>query len=264
MQVGVVAGGGHQDRLAAERRERITQLVSANRAGNHRARSRCACARSLPASGLRVGPGRQLPRHGGVTACDRNLRLRAAAAERRATAAAMPRPAETSPGDTVRRSESHRRRGRSRNSRTGSCRGPPESWACDRRAADTAPSSGRRESPGRLPIVGVQIVQQRNLLFQLIERLSIHGLSCLHGQNTADRGPIPGKDGGWRAECSSPHPATACLTAESPRETSRRHQRRTVDGSGNRSGSSDSREPIVPNSPDWRTDSHACCRQRKL
>jgi len=44
--------------------------------------------------------------------------------------------------------------------------------------------------------MSLQIVQQWNLPFQLVENLATHGLSCLDRQNTAERTQIPGKDGG--------------------------------------------------------------------
>jgi hypothetical protein len=51
-----------------------------------------------------------------------------------------------------------------------------------------------------LPTVRLQIVQQRNLLFQFIDRLSVHELFTSTGRiRRTDRVPIPGKDGG-RAE----------------------------------------------------------------
>ena len=42
--------------------------------------------------------------------------------------------------------------------------------------------SAAAEWPGRLPIVCLQIVQQRNLLFQLIESLTTHGLLASIGR----------------------------------------------------------------------------------
>jgi hypothetical protein len=36
--------------------------------------------------------------------------------------------------------------------------------------------------PGRLPIMRLQIVQQRNLLFQLVESLATHGLLASSGR----------------------------------------------------------------------------------
>ena len=69
--VGVVAGGSDQTGLT-QSLERVAQLRQPTLAGNRRARSRSACARSVPASGLRVGTDRQPPRRDGVTACDRN------------------------------------------------------------------------------------------------------------------------------------------------------------------------------------------------
>ena len=42
--------------------------------------------------------------------------------------------------------------------------------------------SAAAELPGRLPIMSLQIVQQRNLLFQLVESLAIHGLLASIGR----------------------------------------------------------------------------------
>ncbi len=47
-----------------------------------------------------------------------------------------------------------------------------------------------------LPIMCLQILQQRNLLFQFVERDCDSWTACLDWQNTADRAEIPGKDGG--------------------------------------------------------------------
>ena len=52
------------------------------------------------------------------------------------------------------------------------------------------------EWPGRLPIMSLQIVQQRNLLFQLVESLTTHGLLASIGRIRQTRAEIPGKDGG--------------------------------------------------------------------
>src|SRR6202035_1284330 len=83
------------------------------------------------------------PRCSGVTACDRNLRLRVTTAPSRAIDAATPKLAGTSPGDSVLQNESRHRRDHSRSSRTGSCWDPPGSLACDLHAEGTAPSIGR-------------------------------------------------------------------------------------------------------------------------
>src|SRR5687767_3605634 len=48
--------------------------------------------------------------------------------------------------------------------------------------------------PGRPPIMSLQIVQQRNLLFQLVERLTIHGLLASVGRI---RRPRPSPRQGW-------------------------------------------------------------------
>ena len=56
--------------------------------------------------------------------------------------------------------------------------------------------SAAAEWPRRLPIMGLQIVHQRNLLFQLVESLTIHGLLASIGRIRQTAAQIPGKDGG--------------------------------------------------------------------
>ena len=73
---------------------------------------------------------------------------------------------------------------------------PPESLACDPCRGHNPIHRPRLSRPAGLPIMGLQIVQQRNLLFQLVESLATHGLLASMRQNTAERAQIPGKDGG--------------------------------------------------------------------
>ena len=114
----------------------------------------------------------------------------------RATAAVTPRLAETSPDGRVRRSGSRRLRLHSRSNRTDSWRGPRGSWVCDPGEAGTAPSIGRgsvaapaaNHVPGDSPAGGSAASTHR--------APDDSRTSCLRRQNTAQRGQIPGDDGG--------------------------------------------------------------------
>jgi len=182
MRVGVVASAG-------------SPTVSANRASNRRGRSRFAYARSVPVSGFRAGTNRQRPLHDAVAACDKSLWFRAIVAANRAIGATTPQPAGTSPGDRVRRNELGHRRDGNRSSRTSFCEGPRESWACGRRAADTAPEAGQSRSVG--PAANRVLADTP----ATESAVSVHRApfdsrtACLDWQNTADRAEIPGKDG---------------------------------------------------------------------
>src|SRR5713101_3287816 len=119
-----------------------------------------------------------------------------------AIAGAVPALLEISLGGRVQRSESHHRRDHSRSSRTGSCWDPPESWADDRHEGDTAPSTGRGSVAGPAANPEPADSSAAKSAVSTRQEPGDSRTSCLDGQNTADRGPIPGKDGGRR--CGTP------------------------------------------------------------
>ena len=118
------------------------------------------------------------------------------------------------------------------------------------------------DAPGRLPVVGVQVIQQRNLLFQLIERLAIHELSASTGRMRLIALQSKARMVGGR-EGFHPAPCHNLLVRRRARKNRRQDQRPNVDGSGSRLGSFTSGTDCS-RVPDLRADSHACCRQRKL
>src|SRR6516225_2488921 len=170
--------------------------LRARLASSRQVRIRSAYARSVPLSELRVDTGRRRPRCDGVTACDKNSRLRPATAPSRAIGGAATAPAESSPGDTVRRSESRPRRGCSRNSRTSSCGDPPESSADDLRAAGTVRSIGPGSVVAPAPNRGPADSPAEESVFSTRRERVDSRTSCLDRQNTAEGAQIPGEDGG--------------------------------------------------------------------
>ena len=118
------------------------------------------------------------------------------------------------------------------------------------------------DAPGCLPIVGVQVIQQRNLLFQFIERLSIHELSASTGRIRLIAFQFQARMVGGH-EVFHPAPCHSLFDRRTAKRNSRQHQRLTVDGSGNRFASLTSGTDCSQ-LPDSCADSHACCLQRKL
>src|SRR5262249_7467729 len=170
--------------------------ASANPAGNRPARTRSACARSVPGNGLRVDTDGQPPRCDGVTGCHRNVRLPPTKVAHRAIGIATPGLAGTSLGDRVQQSESRPHRGHSRSSKKGCCGDPPGSLACGLYAKGTAPSighggvaaTGANPAPADSPGAESDVSNRREL--------GDSRTSCLNRQNTAERTEIPGHGGG--------------------------------------------------------------------
>src|SRR6266852_2353721 len=114
----------------------------------------------------------------------------------RAIGRVAPALARTSPGDSLRQSESRHHHDHSRSSRTGSYWDLPGSCVCDRSAADTTPSIGHGSVPGSAanPEPADSPVEE-----SAVSTRRGPGNSwtfCLQRQNTAERAQIPGKDGG--------------------------------------------------------------------
>jgi hypothetical protein len=116
------------------------------------------------------------------------------------------------------------------------------------------------ESPFRMPILSLEVLQQRNLPLQFVEGLTIHGLLTSIGsiRQTAPRSQATMV--GARKKLSPMAPAFAQQQTLSRR---RYTQRRIVDGSGERDGS---RQPGAAASRDLPAAicSQAACRQLKL
>src|SRR5262249_50248446 len=112
-------------------------------------------------------------------------------------AAAVQRLRETSPGNTVQRSGSRHRHGRSHSSRTSFYVGQPESWVYGPCVADIVPFDARRgcgEPASNRALADSPIAESV---------VSVHPApfdsrtACLDSQNTAEGRAIPGKDGGF-------------------------------------------------------------------
>src|SRR3984893_1076320 len=114
--------------------------------------------------------------------------------------------------------------------------------------------------PCRAPIMRLQIAHQRNLLFQLIESLTIHGLLASIGRiwQTAPRSQarMVGARNGYS-------PMAPAFSQHHTLNSRRCAHRRRVDGSGERDGSLQCGAACSTESP-AAMDSQACCRQRKL
>jgi hypothetical protein len=92
------------------------------------------------------------------------------------------------------------------------------------------------DAPGGMPAVCLQVFQQRYLLFQLIERFSIHELSASTGRIRLSAFQSQARMVGG-TEVFHPAPAHIAIDTRTPRANNCQLQRRTVDGSGNRSAS---------------------------
>ena len=119
--------------------------------------------------------------------------------------------------------------------------------------------SAAAELPGRLPIMSLQIVQQRNLLFQLVESLATHGLLASMGRIRQSAPRSQARMVGVRKKCASCTPAFIQHHTLSSRRCA---HRRTVDGSGKRVGSLQCGAACSADSP-AAMRSQACCRQCK-
>jgi hypothetical protein len=123
--------------------------------------------------------------------------------------------------------------------------------------------SAAAEPLNRSPIVGLQIVQQGNLLFKFVDCLSTHGLSASNGRI---RRMALQSQARMVGEVERPQPAACQSFAASrvPRCIKRPAHRRTVDGSGDRDGSATSGTASSQLLSAWRSNSQACCRQWRL
>src|SRR5438876_701472 len=116
------------------------------------------------------------------------------------------------------------------------------------------------DGPGLLPIVCLQILQQRNLLFQFIERHAIHGLLASIGRIWQSAPRSQATMVGVRKKYSPRAPAVS----QHHRLSSRRcAHRRRVEESGERDGSLQCGAACSTEAPAAML-SQACCRQRKL
>src|ERR1700730_672170 len=116
------------------------------------------------------------------------------------------------------------------------------------------------DGPSLLPIVCLQILQQRNLLFQFIEGASIHGLLASIGRIRQATPRAPATRGGGRQRRT---PMAPTVSQEHTLSRRRRAHRRRVDGSGERDGSLQCGAACSTETPAAML-SQACCRQRKL
>ena len=125
--------------------------------------------------------------------------------------------------------------------------------------AQPHPSAGT-EGPRRLPIMGLQIAHQGNLLFQLVERLTVHGLLASKGRirQTASRSQarMVGAHKKWA-------PMAPAFTQHHKLSSRRCAHRRRVEGSGERDGSLQCGAACSTESPAAMC-SQVCWRQRKL
>ena len=121
---------------------------SAGRACIGRERSRCAVFRSVQHDAVHAATDRRPRRHGGAVASRRMRRRPAAKNRAHSSATAEPWRLRIGHRNTTRRGESHLHHGRSRSSRTGSCRDLPENSVDDRYAGDTNPSTCRQSICG--------------------------------------------------------------------------------------------------------------------
>ena len=116
------------------------------------------------------------------------------------------------------------------------------------------------DGAGLLPIVSLQILQQRNLLFQFIEGPSSHGLLASirrirHAAPTSQARMV-----GVRRKCV---PGTLALSQKHTLNNCRCAHRRKVDGSGKRAGSLQCGAACSMASP-AAIRSQAACRQRRV
>ena len=119
------------------------------------------------------------------------------------------------------------------------------------------------QSPGRPPILSLQIVQQRNLLFQLVKNLATHGLLASMGRI---RRIAVQSQARMVGDVAALQP-TACQSfaaSRVPTRSKRPAHRRTVDGSGDRDASATSGIDRSQLLSDRRNKYQACYRQWRL
>ena len=125
--------------------------------------------------------------------------------------------------------------------------------------AQPHPSAGT-EGPRRLPIMGLQIAHQGNLLFQVVESLAIHGLLASRGRI---RQSAPRSQARMVGTRKKRWPMAPAFTQQHTLSSRRRAHRRRVEGSGERDGSWQCGVACSTESPAAMC-SQACWRQRKL
>jgi hypothetical protein len=116
------------------------------------------------------------------------------------------------------------------------------------------------EAPDRLPILSLQIVQQRNLLFQLVQSLAIHGLLASSGRIRHSALRSQARMVGVRKKCM---PGTPAFAQHHTLSNLRCTHRRKVDGSGRRAGSWQCGATCSTESP-AQIRSQASCRHRRV
>jgi hypothetical protein len=119
------------------------------------------------------------------------------------------------------------------------------------------------EWPGGPPIMRLQILQQTNLSFQVVESLATHGLLASIGRiwriAVQSQARMVGDIAAFqRAACQS------FAASKVPTCSKRPAQRRTVDGSGDRDASATSGIDRSQLLSDRRNSTQACCRQWRL
>src|ERR1039458_8816064 len=124
--------------------------------------------------------------------------------------------------------------------------------------AQPHPSAGT-EGPRRLPIMGLQIAHQGNLLFQLVERLTVHGLLASTGRIRQTALRSQARMVGAHKKCAPMAPA---FTQQHKLSSRRCAHRRRVEGSGERDGSLQCGAACSTESPAM--CSQACWRQGTL
>jgi hypothetical protein len=118
----------------------------------------------------------------------------------------------------------------------------------------------RTEGPCRLPIMGLQIAHQGNLLFQLVERLTVHGLLASEGRIRQTASRSQARRVGTHKKLAPMAPA---FTQHHKLNSRRCAHRRRVEGSGERDGSLQCGAASSTESP-VAVCSQVCWRQRKL
>lgn len=116
------------------------------------------------------------------------------------------------------------------------------------------------ERPCGVPIMRLQILHQRNLLLQLVERLAIHGLLASTGRI---RHNAPRSQARMVGACRNCLPRNPAFTQHQILSNRQCAQRRRVDGSGERDGSLQCGGACSSESP-AAIRSHACRRQSTL
>jgi hypothetical protein len=111
--------------------------------------------------------------------------------------------------------------------------------------------------------MSLQIVQQGNLLFQLVESFTTHGLLASIGRirpiEVQSQARMVGD-----VEALQPAACQSFADSRVPNCSKRPAHRRTVDGSGDCDASATSGTDRSQLLSDRRNSSHACCRQWRL